>query len=391
MLIKRKAEDLLKRYAQTYPVVTITGPRQSGKTTLVKMAFPEKKYINLESLDYRTYAREDPRGFLGDIPDGAIIDEIQRVPDILSYLQPLVDEKDRNGLFILTGSGQFEIMNSISQSLAGRTALLKLLPFDLGEAYGEDKVINLNSLLYTGFYPRIFKNSLNPTEALSFYFETYIQKDVRTLVNVKDIHIFEKFVRLCAGRSGQLLNLSSLGNDLGVSHNTIKSWISVLEASYIVTFLKPYYSNINKRLLKTPKLYFLDVGLAVFLLGFDKASDLSNHPQRGALFESFVVAELLKHRFNSGKTDNLFFYRDRAGNEVDILLNYGDKLFGVEVKSSETFHNDFLKGLTFIKSQMAEKIKGCGVIYGGDLNQRREDVQIVGFKNITQLLEIIES
>jgi predicted AAA+ superfamily ATPase len=354
------------------------------------MAFPGKKYVNLENIDLRSYAREDPRGFLGDLPDGGIIDEIQRVPDILSYIQPIVDEKNRNGLFILTGSGQFEMMDSISQSLAGRTALLKLLPFDMDEAYGKDNAINLNSILYTGFYPRIFKNHLNPTEALSFYFDTYIQKDVRTLVNVKDIHIFEKFVRLCAGRTGQLLNLASLGNDLGVSHNTVKSWLSILEASYIVTFLKPYYSNINKRLLKTPKLYFLDVGLAVFLQGFDKPGYLSNNPQRGALFESLVVAEFLKHRFNNGKTDNLFFYRDRSGNEVDIVLSFGDKLFGVEIKSSVTFHDDFLKGLRFIKRLLAEKIKGCGVVYGGDLNQRRGDVQIVGFKDIPQLLEIIE-
>jgi predicted AAA+ superfamily ATPase len=388
MFVERKAAGLVKRYAESYPVVTITGPRQSGKTTLVKMAFPDKKYYNLENPEVRRFAREDPNGFFETVPDGAIIDEIQRVPELLSYIMVRVDERNRNGQFILTGSAQFEVMDSLSQSLAGRTALLRLLPFDLEEAYGQGGAADtpLDEVLFKGFYPRIHSQNLHPSEALSFYVETYLQRDVRSLLNVKDLDMFERFLGLCAGRTGQLLSLASLSNDLGVSHNTLKSWLSVLRASFIITLIQPFSTNINKRVVKTPKLYFLDVGLACYLLGIDNLNELRTHPLRGALFESFVVSECLKHRYNAGRRDNLYFFRDRSGNEVDLLLKHGNRYTALEIKSAQTFHSDFTKGLKFLKGLMKDQISSMGIVYGGDLTQSRQDIKIAGFRDVSSLL-----
>lgn len=379
----------MKRYAESYPVVTVTGPRQSGKTTLVKTVFPEMTYFNLENPEVRRFAREDPNGFFETIPDGAIIDEIQRVPELLSYIMVRVDETNRSGQFILTGSAQFEVMDSLSQSLAGRTALLRLLPFDLEEAYGEDGLgeRQLDEVLFRGFYPRIISQDLPPSEALSFYVETYLQRDVRSLLNVKDLDMFERFLGLCAGRTGQLLSLSSLANDLGVSHNTLKSWLSVLQASFIIKLIQPFSKNINKRVVKTPKLYFLDVGLACYLLGIDNLNELRTHPLRGALFESLVVSECLKYRYNAGRRSNLYFFRDRSGNEVDLMLKHGDRYAALEIKSAQTFHSDFTKGLKFLKDLLKEQISAMGIVYGGDLTQSRENIKIAGFRDLVPLLE----
>jgi predicted AAA+ superfamily ATPase len=387
MLIERKAADILKRYAQSYPVVTITGPRQSGKTTLVKMVFPQKEYFNLENPEVRAFARENPGGFLSRLSDGAIIDEIQRVPDLLSYIMTIVDERGQNGLFILTGSAQLDLLDSISQSLAGRTALLRLLPFDLREAYGKGgaDAVMLDEILYRGFYPGIFNRNLNPSEALSFYVETYLQRDVRSILNVKDLDAFERFLQVCAGRTGQLVNHASIANDLGLSHNTVKNWLSVLKASYIITFLRPLHSNINKRVTKSPKLYFLDVGLAAFLLGIDHVNELRSHPLRGALFETLVVSECLKHRFNTGKRNNIYFFRDKTGNEVDIILKHGNHMQAIEVKSSETFHSDFTRGLHFFQRLFPGEVKDRGVVYGGSLNQDRGDIEVVGFRDMAKI------
>lgn len=389
MIVQRKAAGLLKRYAESYPVVTITGPRQSGKTTLVKMVFPEKTYYNLENPEVRRFAREDPNGFFETLPEGGIIDEIQRVPELLSYIMVLVDQKNRNGQFILTGSAQFEVMDSLSQSLAGRTASLRLLPFDLEEAYGRDDLTEktLDDVLFRGFYPRIISQNLPPSEALSFYVETYLQRDVRSLLNVKDLDMFERFLGLCAGRTGQLLSLSALSNDLGVSHNTLKSWLSVLRASYIITLILPFSKNINKRMVKTPKMYFLDVGLACYLLGIDNLNELRTHPLRGALFESLVVSECLKHRYNTGRRDNLYFFRDRSGNEVDLLLEHGDRYTALEIKSAQTFHSDFTKGLKYLKELLKDRISTMGIVYGGDLTQSRENIKVAGFRDFASLLE----
>lgn len=389
MIVQRKAAGLLKRYAESYPVVTVTGPRQSGKTTLVKTVFPEMTYFNLENPEVRRFAREDPNGFFETIPDGAIIDEIQRVPELLSYIMVRVDETNRSGQFILTGSAQFEVMDSLSQSLAGRTALLRLLPFDLEEAYGRGGLgeRQLDEVLFRGFYPRIISQDLPPSEALSFYVETYLQRDVRSLLNVKDLDMFERFLGLCAGRTGQLLSMSSLANDLGVSHNTLKSWLSVLQASFIIKLIQPFSKNINKRVVKTPKLYFLDVGLACYLLGIDNLNELRTHPLRGALFESLVVSECLKYRYNAGRRSNLYFFRDRSGNEVDLMLKHGDRYAALEIKSAQTFHSDFTKGLKFLKDLLKEQISAMGIVYGGDLTQSRENIKIAGFRDLVPLLE----
>jgi uncharacterized protein len=263
-----------------------------------------------------------------------VLDEIQRTPDLLSYIQVSVDESQKSGQFIITGSQNFELLNTISQSLAGRTAIARLLPFSFDELSAHQPLGSVDELLYTGFYPRIYDKKLNPTEALSFYFSTYIERDLRLLINVKDLSLFETFLKLCATRCGQVVNLSSLGNDCGVNHNTIKNWLSILEAIYIIKLLPPYYSNIGKRLIKAPKLYFFDTGLAAFLLGIQNITHVTAHPLRGALFENMIVSEFLKKRFNQGKTDNLYYLRDNKGREVDILLDYGSHIDMVEIKSN---------------------------------------------------------
>ena len=385
-MIQREISAKTLQYANQYPVVTITGPRQSGKTTLCKMFFQEKAYVSLENLDDRQFAKNDPRGFLARFPKGAVIDEIQRVPELLSYIQSIVDETQTEGFFILTGSQQFELLENISQSLAGRTALVRLLPFTLAEAYGvECDNISLDHVLYTGFYPRIFDKKLNPGEAMQFYVNTYVERDLRLLINIKDLSKFEIFLKLCAGRTGQILNLSSLGNDCGVNHATIKNWISVLEASYIIKLLRPFYKNFNKRLIKSPKLYFLDTGLASFLLDINDEKQMNTHPLRGSLFENFVISEFLKNRFNNGQTDNLFFFRDNTGNEVDLICDHGQKTDAVEVKSSQTIAPDFFKGLRFF-SKLSGDIRNRIVIYGGDSSYVREDFHVTGWRDIGRVL-----
>lgn len=385
MMIQRKISDKILQWAKQYPIVTITGPRQSGKTTLCKSLFKTKDYVSLEDIDQRNYAQQDPRGFLNRFKDGAVIDEIQRVPDLFSYIQTIVDAHNKDGFFILTGSQQFEMLESISQSLAGRTALVRLLPLTINESYNKiQKMPSLDSVLYTGSYPRIFDKKLNPTEAMSFYVNTYIERDVRKLINIKDLSKFEIFIKLCAGRTGQILNLSNLGNDCGVNHTTIKTWISVLEASYIIKLLKPYYRNFKKRLVKSPKLHFLDTGLASFLLDIQNESQMKTHPLRGALFESFAISEILKMRFNAGKTDNLFYFRDNTGNEVDVLMDQGTKVSQIEIKSGQTITNDFFKGLNyFIK--LSKDINNSYILYGGSENFTQKNVQITSWQNIDQI------
>ncbi|MCK4881774.1 MAG: ATP-binding protein [Candidatus Omnitrophica bacterium] len=365
-MIKRTIEKHILRLARQYPVVTITGPRQSGKTTLCQAAFPRKPYISLENLDNRRMAVNDPRQFLSDIPGGAILDEIQRAPDLLSYIQGIVDEKKKEGMFILTGSQQFELMDSITQSLAGRTALVKLLPFSYREVYGSDKKRpDLNTVLFTGFYPRIFDKKLNPTEALAFYTTTYIERDVRSLIQIQDLSRFEMFLKICASQTGQILNLSHLSNECGIAVNTVKSWLSVLEASYIVFLLRPHHKNFKKRLIKSPKLYFVDVGLAAFLLDIQDKTHLKNHPLRGSLFETFVVTEILKQRFNHIRTNNMYYFRDNIGNEVDVLMDMGSEVIPAEIKSGQTVTDEFFKGLNYYR-KLNPAVKQSRLIYGGD-------------------------
>jgi predicted AAA+ superfamily ATPase len=384
-MIPRTLTPILKNLARQYPVVTITGPRQSGKTTLCRETFPNKPYINLESPDLRRFAVSDPRGFLAAYPDGSILDEIQRAPQLLSYLQPQVDEQSAPGQYILTGSQQFEVMTNISQSLAGRTALLKLLPFSIEELTKAGISSGIDTLLLNGFYPRIYDAGLNPTQALGDYLETYVERDIRQLINIKDLALFEKFVKLCAGRTGQLLNLQSLGNDVGISHTTARSWLTLLEASYVVFLLQPWYTNISKRQVKTPKLYFYDVGLAAYLLGAESELHISRHPLRGNLFENMIVIEALKYRCHRGKRNNLHFWRDGKGNEIDLLIESGPDIMPVEIKSGATISDDFFKGLRTFTSQLPQ-VSISSLVYGGTEKQKRSDVLIWRASDVAEMM-----
>lgn len=385
-MVVREISTLLKHLTEKYPVVTITGPRQSGKTTLAKSVFPNKAYINLEMPDNREFATADPRGFLRKIPEGAILDEIQRAPQLPSYIQGIVDEKQQNGMFILTGSQQFEVTNSINQSLAGRTALLKLLPFSIPEISEPFGISEIDQLLYNGFYPRIYDQKLDPTQALADYFETYVERDLRQLITVKNLSTFQKFVKLCAGRIGQILNLNSLGNDVGISHTTAREWLTILEANYIVFRLEPFHMNISKRLIKSPKLYFYDVGLASYLLGIENISHVEIHPLRGNLFENLVVMEILKYRYNQGKRNNLNYYRDAQGNEIDILYGAGAHVLPIEVKAGETVAGDFFRGLYALEKLIADFPFGKAVIYCGSREETRKDIRIVNAFSIPDIL-----
>lgn len=384
-MIKRAVSGKILNYARHYPVITITGPRQSGKTTLCRALFPKKRYFSLENIDVREYAKTDPRAFLGEcVKTGAVIDEIQRAPDIVSYIQEIADTEDRPGLFILTGSQNFHLLDTINQSLAGRTALVVLLPFSYSEVYS-DRAIPIDKVLFTGFYPRIHDKKLNPAEALSFYVSTYLERDIRALINVKDLSKFEKFLKLCAGRAAQIVNLSSLANDCGINHNTARSWLSVLEASYIIFFVRPHYANFGKRLIKTPKLYFTDVGLVAYLLDIQNAKHIANHPLKGAIFENFAVAELLKARTNRGKNGNIYFFRDNVGNEVDVLLENGTIVKPVEIKLGSTINDDYFKGLRYYQKTNKKGSVKPALIYGGSEDHHRGTFEIVSYKNVEKI------
>jgi predicted AAA+ superfamily ATPase len=355
--------------AANYPVLTITGPRQSGKTTLARHLFTHLPYFSFENPDTRALAANDPRKFLDRLPGGAILDEVQHVPEILSYLQQIADEKGKEVLFVLTGSNHFSLMGQITQSLAGRTGILKLLPFSIPEI-GESSSDTTDDLLYRGFYPQAHTSKLLPTRIYRNYYETYLQKDIRQLIQVKDLNLFNKFIRICAGRIGAVLNASVLANETGVSVTTIKSWISVLEASYILFLLPPYYENISKRLIKSPKLYFYDTGLAAYLLGITDASQMSRDPLRGFLFENLVVTEVIKHFYNTGQDPSVFFYRDSHHQEVDLIIRAQDQLYAMEIKSAQTFNTDFLKGLNQLAAVLPGRIRKDFLIYDGLLEQK---------------------
>jgi predicted AAA+ superfamily ATPase len=390
MLIQRTLQTELIRLADQYPVITIIGPRQSGKSTLAKMAFPAKPYVSLEHLAMRDFALSDPAGFINThAKDGAILDEIQRVPGLLSEIQVRVDARpELKGAFILTGSHQLMLMESVTQSLAGRTAILKLLPFSLAErAEISGPPSDIPQLLFTGFYPRIIADALDPVEALSFYISTYIERDVREIMAIKDLTLFSRFLRLCAGRSGQILNASSLAADAGINHNTARSWLSLLEASFIITTLQPHFANFNKRLVKAPKLYFWDVGLACHLLGIEHAGQIASHPLVGALFETFVVTELMKQRLNRVREPKLYYWRDNAGHEVDVLYESVGGIIPIEIKLGATIQREAWKGIDYYRSLNAQASPGM-VIYGGDERQERSNgLRISGFRDIGDLME----
>lgn len=386
-MVKRILSKKLKSLASKFPVVSVTGPRQSGKTTLVQSVFSDKKYVNLEDLDTREFALNDPRGFLAACGKGAIIDEAQRAPALFSYIQTAVDRDKKAGRFILTGSQNLLLQENVSQTLAGRIAILKLLPFSIEELNGTKyEPDSAEKHIFKGAYPRIYDKKINPRDWFPNYIQTYMERDVRMIKNISDLNTFQKFVKLCAGRTGQVLNLLSLGNDCGITHNTAKSWISILESTYIVFLLQPYYKNFNKRLIKMPKLYFYDTGLACSLLNIQNKQQLSTHYSKGGLFESFVLSEIIKYKFNRGLEPHCYYWRDRTGNEVDCILEEGKSLLSIEIKSSRTIANDFFDSLKYWSKTIGKVKNRPYLIYGGKESQKRSFAQVVSWKDVSSIL-----
>lgn len=380
-MIPRIAEETIRTLLKGFPIVTITGPRQSGKTTLAKLIFAHKPYRSLEDLDIRQAAQDDPRGFLERFPDGAVLDEVQRCPALLSYLQTIVDADGRMGLFILTGSQQFGLLSGISQSLAGRTAFVELLPLSVAELSGAGLLPDsVDAMMLQGCYPALYDREVSVHAWFSSYVTAYIERDVRQVLKVQELETFQRFVRLCAGRSGQLLNLSSLAADCGITHNTAKAWISVLEASYILFQLRPHHANFNKRLVKAPKLYFYDAGLVCWLLGIQTTAHLEVHPLRGAVFETLIVAELMKSSLNKGERPGIYFWRDSNGNEVDVIIEAGEQLLPVEIKSGKTVTRDSFVGLEKWQNMAGARAGSPVLIYGGNDSYKQRMTVVMGWR-----------
>ncbi|OVE82187.1 AAA family ATPase [bacterium K02(2017)] len=364
-MINREITSEFKKLLKEYPIVTILGPRQSGKTTLAKMSLKKYEYCNLENPEDRQYALDDPKAFLSQFSGKVILDEIQRVPILLSYIQTIVDNKKLNGQFVLTGSHQLEIQQAISQSLAGRTAILHLLPLSIKELDKAGiKYSSFEDYVIKGFLPRVYDQNQRPTVAYSNYYQTYVERDVRQLIKLKNVTLFEKFIKLLAGRVGQLIDYNSFAGDVGVDAKTIKEWLAILEASFVIFKLPPFYKNFGKRVIKSLKYYFIDVGLLVFLLGIEKTKQIKRDPLFGNIFENLVVIEALKSRFNKGRLSNLYFFRDSNGKEIDLLCNDANEIIAIEIKAAETYHPSFFKNLDDIKN-FSENVTKTFLIYNG--------------------------
>lgn len=380
-MIKRKLEILINENLRYFPIVTVTGPRQSGKTTLIRSMFSHLPYYSLENPDTKALAISDPVAFLSQHSDGMILDEVQNVPELLSYLQGIVDEH-RDRKYILSGSSQFKLQNSITQSLAGRTAVLELLPLAINEVADIADTNNVDNLMLQGFYPAIYAGDNISRLFYPAYMRTYLERDVRQLLQVKDLYQFQTFLRLCAGRTGSLFNASELSNEVGISVNTVRSWLSILQASYIVFMLHPYFDNSRKRLTKTPKLYFYDTGLACYLLGIENETQLNSDRMRGHLFENMVISDIMKRRAHAGKSTDLMFYRDSNGNEIDLLVPDGQTWEGYEIKSSSTYNSAFEKGFHSITNQLDAQLTRRAVIYCGTQERHDAHIEVLNFASL---------
>ncbi len=387
-MFKRSLTPKLKNVAAHFPVVTLLGPRQAGKTTLVRSTFPQHTYISLEKLDVRDFALSDARGFLETYAgkEGVIIDEVQHAPGLLSYIQTKVDEHRQPGCFILTGSQNLLVNQSVAQTLAGRTSLQTLLPFTLEELRQAQALPDkMENALFNGFYPSIYAQKVPPADWYSSYIRTYVERDVRQIKNITDLRLFQTFLKLCAGRIGQLLNISSLANDCGIGVSTAKGWLSLLEASYLIFLLQPHYKNFSKRLVKSPKLYFYDTGLACSLLGLETSQSIATHYLRGGLFESMIISDLIKQRYNVGLPPNIYFWRDKLGHEVDCIIDKDGKLIPIEIKAGMTISSDYFQSLGKWCA-LAETNPANGiVIYAGDAAQKRQNGQVIGWQNISDI------
>lgn len=386
--IPRHAQAAASRLAAAFPVLAITGPRQAGKTTLARTLFAAKPYVTLEDPDERAFAEADARAFLARFPDGAVFDEAQRCPALFSYLQGVVDARGRAGQFVLTGSQQFSLMSGVTQSLAGRVGLLHLLPLSLAElASASLAPRTLAEALWRGGYPAIHARGVSPADWLPNYVATYVERDVRQLLGVRDLGAFQRFLGLCAARSGQVVNLSALAVDAGITHVTARQWLTVLEAGYVVRLVPPYHENLGKRIVKTPKLFFLDSALAAWLMGIRDAASLAIHAQRGALFEGYVVSEILKHEFNAGRTPELWFWRDSSGHEVDLLLPAGPRLQPVEIKSGQTYAADWPAAARRWQALAGDRALAPIIVYGGDAGFEREGCRVVSWRQLAHARE----
>lgn len=383
-MVNRQLEPEIRTLAQEFPIVAILGPRQSGKTTLARKLFPDFAYVSLEDIDHRGFAQDDPRGFLDRFDSGVILDEIQRVPHLVSYLQSFVDERRQTGRVVVTGSHNFLLMEQITQSLAGRVGITTLLPFSAQEMREFD--LDLAETLFTGGYPRIYDQSIRPGTFYRNYVATYIEKDIRQITQITKLDDFLRFMRVLAGRTGQELNLSAVADQCGVAHGTIREWLSVLEASFLVFRLPPYHKNYNKRVVKNPKIYFADTGLACSLLGIREKEQIDYHFLKGALFETFVVSELVKSNFAIGERFGLYFWRDNHRKEIDVILESGLKQSSIEIKSGKTVHSDAFAGLTYWKNLAQEDTPETYLVYAGEESYTRGGTRVVGWRSVYEEL-----
>ncbi len=384
-IYEREMIGIAGKLLKKYPILTITGPRQSGKSTFAKLLKPGFEYINLEDIDHRRFAINDPKGFVERYPKNVILDEVQNAPELLSQLQVHTDKVGKNGLYILTGSQNFQLFEKISQSLAGRTSLCTLLPFSIRELAAQKKIKDWESLCWKGMYPRLHHQAIKPEQFYPDYITTYIERDTRQIMNIKDLALFRRFMSICAGRTGQILNMNELSNSIGIDNKTVRQWLSVLESSYIIYLLQPFYNNFNKRIIKAPKLYFYDTGVAAYLLNIRSATDLKNHFAKGALFENFIINELMKNCYNNKVQPSFHYFRDSNGNEVDLLVEQAGYTYAIEIKAAKTINESFFKGLNFYSALSTKEVKTF-CVYGGSEQYKYKENHVLGWLHLDEIL-----